>query len=104
MPPVGGVRPTFLLAGVEIAAQDGRCVRPDGTLAGTTLDMMTAVSNCVHLLDLSLEKALRLASLEPAEFLGRAHEFGRLAPGYRADMLAFDPAEFRVLETWIAGV
>lgn len=31
--------------------------------------------------------ALRSATLEPARFLGRDHEFGRVAPGLRADLL-----------------
>ena len=40
---------------------------------------------------LSLEQALRLASVNPAAFLGL--EVGRLAPGYRADMVALDPEQ-----------
>jgi N-acetylglucosamine-6-phosphate deacetylase len=103
MPPVGGYRRSFLLAGEEIKAADGRCVRSDGTLAGSLLDMCTAVGNCVRLLDLPLETALRLASRNPAGFIGRGHDLGRLAPGYRADLVAFDPQEFRVIETWVAG-
>jgi hypothetical protein len=31
--------------------------------------------------------ALRSATVEPARFLGREHEFGRVAPGLRADLL-----------------
>jgi N-acetylglucosamine-6-phosphate deacetylase len=29
---------------------------------------------------------------------------GRLAPGYRADIVAFDPDTLTVSGTWIAGV
>jgi N-acetylglucosamine-6-phosphate deacetylase len=28
---------------------------------------------------------------------------GRLAPHYRADMVALDPDDVRVIETWVAG-
>jgi N-acetylglucosamine-6-phosphate deacetylase len=28
---------------------------------------------------------------------------GRLAPGYRADLVAFDPINLEVLNTWVAG-
>ena len=35
MPPVGGSRANFKLYGDTITARDGRCVRDDGTLAGT---------------------------------------------------------------------
>ena len=102
MPPVGGSRRTFMLQGRQISLRQDRCVTDDGTLAGAFLDMATAVRNCVRLLGLSLEQALRLASVNPAAFL--ALEVGRLAPGYRADMVALDPEQVAVQRTWIAGV
>ena len=101
MPPVGGQRPDFMLYGEAISASDGRCIRRDGTLAGALLDMAGAVRNCVSLLGLSLESALRLAGANPAAFLGL--KLGRLAPGFRADMVALDPKRIEVLSTWVAG-
>jgi N-acetylglucosamine-6-phosphate deacetylase len=83
--------------------RDGRCARSDGTLAGAALDMASAVRNCVRLLDVPLTDALRFASTEPARFLGLGKELGRLAPGYRADMVAFDPDDVSVIDTWVAG-
>jgi N-acetylglucosamine-6-phosphate deacetylase len=103
MPPVGGSGRNFRLYGEEIVARDGRCVTADGTLAGSLLDMASAVRNCVRLLDLPLAAALPLASTAPAAFLGLGHRLGHLAPGYRADLVALDPAEIRVLATWVAG-
>ena len=103
MPPVGGSRSEFMLCGQQIAARDGRCETADGTLAGAALDMASAVRNTVRLLDLRLEEALRLTSAVPAAFLGVADRLGHLAPGHRADLVALDPAEIRVLATWVAG-
>jgi N-acetylglucosamine-6-phosphate deacetylase len=103
MPPVGGCKPSFQLYGAEIRVDDGRCLRADGTLAGAALDMATAVRNCVNLLQVSLPEALRFASRNPAEFIGVGHMLGRLAPGYRADMVAIDPETVIVLGTWVAG-
>jgi N-acetylglucosamine-6-phosphate deacetylase len=103
MPPVGGCRSEFMLCGKQIVARDGRCLTIDGTLAGAALDMASAVRNSVRLLDLRLEEALRLAGAVPAAFLGVADRLGHLAPGYRADLVALDPVEIRVLATWIAG-
>jgi N-acetylglucosamine-6-phosphate deacetylase len=103
MPPVGGTRPSFTLAGEEITVRDGRCVRRDGALAGALLDMSAAVRNCVRLLGLPLAAALRLASSHPADFIGLGDRLGRLAPRYRADMVALDPGDVRVIETWVAG-
>jgi N-acetylglucosamine-6-phosphate deacetylase len=103
MPPVGGTRSEFMLCGKPITARDGRCVTADGTLAGAALDMASAVRNSVRLLDLPLSAALRLASAAPATFLGVDERLGHLAPGYRADLVALDPAEIRALATWVAG-
>ena len=103
MPPVGGTRSSFTLAGETIVVSDGHCVRQkDGTLAGACLDMAGAVRNCVHLLGTPLTDALRFASANPAEFLGLGQMLGRLATGFRADMVAFD-GDIEVLETWVAG-
>jgi N-acetylglucosamine-6-phosphate deacetylase len=103
MPPVGGRRSRFMLGGEEISVIDGRCTRSDGTLAGAVLDMASAVRNCVSLLAVPLETALRFASTNPANFLGLGHRLGRLAPHYRADMVAFEPTDIEVIETWVAG-
>jgi N-acetylglucosamine-6-phosphate deacetylase len=103
MPPVGGSVAGFQLYGDEITIIDGRVVRADGTLAGSALDMASAVRNCVRLLGLTLPEALRLASAAPAAFLGRDEGLGRLKPGYRADLVAFEPETVRVIATWVAG-
>jgi N-acetylglucosamine-6-phosphate deacetylase len=44
-----------------------------------------------------------MASRSPAEFLGLGRELGRIAPGYRADLVLLD-AELHVSETWINGL
>jgi N-acetylglucosamine-6-phosphate deacetylase len=103
MPPIGGHAARFTLYGNEIVVRDGRCARSDGTLAGAALDMASAVRNCVRMLDVPLTDALRFASTEPARFLGLGKMLGRLAPGHRADMVAFDPGEIGVIDTWVAG-
>jgi len=103
MPPVGGQRPSFLLNGREIRVNNGRCATADGTLAGAALGMADAVRNCVELLGVPLTQALRFASAEPAAFLGLGETLGRVAPGYRADLVAFDPGDIEVHQAWVAG-
>jgi N-acetylglucosamine-6-phosphate deacetylase len=103
MPPVGGTRKSFTLQGKTIVVSDGRCTASDGRLAGACLDMASAVRNCVRLLNVSLPSALRFASTNAAEFLGCGQTLGRLAPGFRADMVALDANNIEVLATWVAG-
>jgi N-acetylglucosamine-6-phosphate deacetylase len=103
MPPVGGTRDGFTLYGQDIAVRDGRCTTRTGTLAGSALTMAMAVRNSVELLQVPLDKALRMASTEPANVLGLGGWLGRLAPGHRADIVAFDPSDMTVLATWVAG-
>ena len=63
----------------------------DGTLAGSDLDMMSAVRFMVQKADLTLDEALRMASAYPAEFLRRS-DIGRIAPGTQADLVHIDDA------------
>jgi N-acetylglucosamine-6-phosphate deacetylase len=65
--------------------------------------MAAAVRNCTRLLGVPLPDALRFASAHPATFLGLEQMLGKLAPGYRADLVAFDPNDITVLATWVAG-
>ena len=102
MPPVGTDAQTFSLYGRTILRREGRLVTENGTLAGADIDMASSVRNCVRLLELPLEEALRMASLYPANFLGMEDRMGRLAPGYRSDLTLLRP-DLSVLATWVGG-
>jgi N-acetylglucosamine-6-phosphate deacetylase len=103
MPPAGGRASSFVLNGAEIRVRDGRCTRADGTLAGAAIGMADAVRNCVDMLGVPLTDALRYASAEPAAFLGLSGLLGRIAPGFRADLVAFDPRTISIQQVWVAG-
>jgi N-acetylglucosamine-6-phosphate deacetylase len=102
MPCVGTDVSSFMLQGRRIIVQDGVCVDEHGALAGSDLDMASAVRNAVSMLHIDLADAARMASLYPASFLGMSGELGRIAPGYRADLVALDD-QLRVTQTWIGG-
>ncbi len=103
MPPVGAPEGAgFRLYGQDIQVADGRCVTADGTLAGSALDMATAVRNCVERVGIPLDEALRMASAYPADFLGIAGERGRIRPGLAADLVHLDD-RLAVRATWIGG-
>jgi N-acetylglucosamine-6-phosphate deacetylase len=90
----------FTLQGHKVHVVDGVCVKEDGTLAGSDLDMARAVRNAVAMLGIDLETAVRMASLHPARFLGIDTVRGAIAPGLAADLVLLD-GEGQVAETWI---
>jgi N-acetylglucosamine-6-phosphate deacetylase len=102
MPSVGAPNKSFKLQGRPISVADNMCVDEDGRLAGSDIDMATAVRNAPEMLEVDLAHAARMASTYPAEFLGLQHELGRIEPGYRADLVLVD-ASINVIETWIGG-
>lgn len=102
MPSVGAAEKRFILQGHPVEVVDGVCVNADGTLAGSDLDMALAVRNSVAMLGVDLATAVRMASLNPARFLGLEAETGAIAPGLRADLALLDKAG-NVTTAWISG-
>ncbi|QNH19910.1 N-acetylglucosamine-6-phosphate deacetylase [Xanthomonas sp. GW] len=102
MPMVGADSPSFDLYGETITEVDGVVRNAAGALAGSALDMASAVRNSVQWLGVSLDEAARMASLYPAQCLGLDDRYGRIAPGYQADLVLLDDA-LQVRQTWIAG-
>lgn len=102
MPPVGGTTQAFSLMGQPIHVVDGTCRGPDGTLAGSMLNMAQAVRNAMDLLGCTIVEASRMASGNPAAFLGISGKVGAIAAGLQADLVHLD-ADRRVTRTWIAG-
>jgi N-acetylglucosamine-6-phosphate deacetylase len=102
---VGQEADEFILGGRTVRRErTGFCPRltlKDGTLAGSDLDMASAVRFGVTHLDLPLDEALRMAAAYPADFL-RLSDRGRLLPGLRADIVHLDNDLF-VRETWRGG-
>ncbi|MHC9017065.1 N-acetylglucosamine-6-phosphate deacetylase [Stenotrophomonas bentonitica] len=102
MPPVGAEDPSYELYGEVITAIDGVVRNAAGSLAGSALDMATAVRNSVELLGVSLAEAARMASTYPAQFLNLDDRYGHIAEGHHADLVLLDDA-LQVRSTWIAG-
>ena len=102
MPMVGSDDPRFDLYGETITAIDGVVRNAAGALAGSALDMASAVRNTVDLLGLPLDEACRMAAQYPAECIGLGGELGRIAPGYRADLVLLD-ADVNVQRSWVGG-
>ena len=93
---------SFEQAGEEITVRDGSCFLADGRLAGSTLDMASAVRHCVNKVSLPLDAALAMASAHPAEFLGLESSLGKIEAGYIASLVWLDD-DLAVKATWIDG-
>jgi N-acetylglucosamine-6-phosphate deacetylase len=103
MATVGSDLAEFTFQGQRILRAGGRLTTDSGTLAGSDLDMATAVRNAVGQLGLKLEAALAMASRVPARFLRLEGELGSIAPAFRASLVLLDDA-LQVQATWIDGV
>jgi N-acetylglucosamine-6-phosphate deacetylase len=102
MPAVGSDQDTFQLNGETITCRDGRCVNAHDTLAGSALDMASAVRNTIDQTGIAADEALHMAATYPADFLGLSATHGRIAAGCRADFVVLDES-MKVRQTWIGG-
>lgn len=99
---VGAIGHKFNLFGRNIYRKNGKVTTAEGILAGSDLNMESAVRNCVNLLKIELEEALRMASLYPAQFLGIDHHLGKISIGYTANLNLLNN-KLEVVESWIDG-
>lgn len=102
MPSVGSASKNFGLFGVPIRAEDGRCVTPEGRLAGSDIGLITAVKNACRFAPVDQYEALRMASTYAAHAIGLQQELGYVRPGYRANLIELDET-LDVRRSWIDG-
>ena len=102
MASVGGPESFFEIYGEKIEEKEGRLLNSEGVLAGSAIGMIDAVRISTELVGISLEESLRMASLYPAEFLQKSTSLGRIAEGFRADLVYFDDT-YTVQDSWVAG-
>ncbi len=103
-----GLTPGVVKLGDYEVHLDGTSARlVDGTLAGSVLDMPTAIRNLREFTDCSLEEALQAASLTPSQVLAGSPVAeggvrGQVLPGARADFVVIDD-DVSVVATIIGG-
>ena len=92
--------------GVLYDAEHDYCVRllPEGgsVICGSALSMLKAVKNSVEQVGIPLAEALEMASWRPAKVLGINHQYGKIAQGYVANLVAFDK-DWQVTRVMFAG-
>ncbi len=90
------------LQGRTILRRNGRLTLADGTLAGADLRMDQAIGVLVDQVGIAPERALAMATSEPARAAGLSDEYGALREGRRADLVLLDDA-WCLQSVWIAG-
>jgi N-acetylglucosamine-6-phosphate deacetylase len=102
MASVGSEQSRFHFDGEEITVAGSSCRLAAGTLAGSNLDMLTAVKNAARFTGLPLTETLRMASAYPAHALGLEDRLGYIRAGYRANLIEVDD-ELNLQRSWIDG-
>jgi N-acetylglucosamine-6-phosphate deacetylase len=93
---------SFDLYGEAVTVEDGCLRNREGRLAGSTITLADAVRIAHRDVGLPLAECLRMASLYPARFIGAGQERGRIANGFRADLVHLDE-DLRVRAVWVGG-
>jgi N-acetylglucosamine-6-phosphate deacetylase len=104
MPPAAVDAPEpFQLYGETITVKNGCCQTAEGRLAGSAVTLAECVRHAIKHAGFGPEEALRMASAYPAAFLGISDRYGKLLPGYAADVTVLD-RDFGVIAAWTGGV
>ncbi len=104
MPVVGSTQTEFALYDRTVYLNNGKLTSTTGELAGSSLDMASAVKNTHLDLNIPLDESLRMASLYPAQYIYQQQDVirGELKIGCQADMVVLND-DLSVRETWISG-
>ena len=89
------------LGGQKVTVKNGRATLEDGTIAGSSSNLLDCVKNCVRF-GVALEDAVRAATINPADEIGMADHIGSIAVGKEADLVLLD-AQLNIEKVYIAG-
>ena len=93
----------YTLAGLRVNVSCGIARTEDGAIAGSMLDLFTAMRNLMNFTGISLEKALPCATSNPAKMLSLDKITGSLRVGLRADIIILDEYGTDISSVYSAG-
>ena len=82
--------------------QKDRYTLPDGTLSGSQLTLLQAITNCIQYAEISVSEALRMATVYPARLLENSDR-GILSPGQRADFIVLGN-KLTLMDVYLQGI
>ena len=90
--------------GVPVIIEDGIANMPDfSSFAGSVATTDRLVRVMVQKAGLPVWEAVKMASLNPASFLGIQETYGSIEPGKSADLLIFDD-DIRISSVYVSGI
>lgn len=101
--PAGTDMTEFIFEGKRCFCKDGQLRNEEGNLAGSVLTMDQGVRNLVEHVGVSLEEALRMASLYPAKTMNIDDRYGRIVAGYTANLVILDE-KIELIDVIVRGV
>lgn len=92
----------FDFVGTRVYYKEGKCSGKDGTLGGSAVTMIQSIQQCVDFVGITLDEALRMATLYPAKAMSIDHKLGSIKPGKIANLTIFDN-DYNVKGTIVNG-
>lgn len=93
----------YAIAGLPVRVVNGLALEEDGTIAGSTLDLLKGVFNFAEFCGITLEQAIPYATENPAVMTGIYDVTGSIAPGKRADILMLGEDKRTLERVWVKG-
>jgi len=88
---------------MPVTVEDGVAKLSDGSgFAGSIATMNLCIRNMINLVGLSIQDAIKMATLNPAKVIGVDEKKGSLARGKDADLVVFDK-NINILTTVVKG-
>ncbi|MBR2043188.1 MAG: N-acetylglucosamine-6-phosphate deacetylase [Clostridia bacterium] len=100
--PAGMPDGVYEQGGFTVTKKGVECKLPDGTIAGSVIDLNTGINNVVKNSSIPLHEVIKAASLNPATMLGINDTVGSLKKGKCADIVIAD-TDFNIIRVFKDG-
>lgn len=80
----------YSLGGQSVLVNNKKATLLDGTIAGSTFNLMDCFKNAVKEINIPLESVIKCSTFNPAKAIGMSHLIGSINPGKIADLLILD--------------
>lgn len=94
---------SYVLGGLDVTVKNGKATLEDGTIAGSTTDMLREMGVWMDVCGLSMEEILPCMTLHQAKAVHMEDKIGSIAVGKAADLVVISP-EREIISVYKNGV